>query len=134
MRKIDTIIIHCSASDRKEADDIGVIRKWHTDKGWDDVGYHYFIKSDGEVQVGREHKKIGAHALKYNAESLGICLHGLHAEDFTDEQFEACASLCDDLIDKYNIKSIIPHNFVANKKCPVFNVPKEIYRRLGKCN
>ena len=46
--KTDTIVIHCSATPKDM--DIGVekIKHWHTvDNGWDDIGYHYVIKRDG---------------------------------------------------------------------------------------
>ena len=36
--------------DRAEDDDVEIIRKWHVEgNGWSDIGYHYFIKKDGEV-------------------------------------------------------------------------------------
>ena len=60
VRKINRVFIHCSASDRPEHDDISVIKKWHTSpdpkdpsKPWADVGYHYYIKFNGEIQHGR---------------------------------------------------------------------------------
>lgn len=131
MRKIDTIVIHCSASDHHSHDDVSVMRKWHLDKGWSDVGYHYFIKKDGTLQAGRDERKPGAHAKGFNATSIGICLHGLEEKNFTEDQFKTCAALINVLVDKYDIKTIIPHNFVnKHKSCPVFNVPKEIFRRM----
>ena len=132
MRKITKIYIHCSASNNPDHDDISVIDRWHRKKGWNGCGYHAFIKKDGEVQIGRAVEDEGAHTYGHNQDSLGICLHGLNAEDFTEEQFEACASKCDDWIDEFNITSIEPHNAVSIKSCPVFNVPKEIFRRLGR--
>jgi len=37
------------------------MRRWHVDdRGWDDVGYYYFIKKDGTVQPGRDLEKAPA--------------------------------------------------------------------------
>jgi len=60
-REIDRVFLHCSASDRNEHDDVAVMRRWHVDdRGWDDVGYYYFIKKDGTVQPGRDLEKAPA--------------------------------------------------------------------------
>lgn len=86
MRKIRKKIVHCSDSDVKSHDDISVIRKWHIEeRGWRDVGYHFFIQSNGNVQKGRPIEKIGAHCLHQNADSIGICMHG-KSGNFTEDQ------------------------------------------------
>ena len=87
--KIQRLIVHCS--DSPDNLDIGVaeIRAWHTmappqGRGWRDVGYHYVVRRDGTVEVGRyengdsvlEGKEIGAHVQGHNADTLGICWVG----------------------------------------------------------
>lgn len=90
--KINLIVLHCSASDRPAHDDISVIRKWHVEeRGWSDVGYHYFIKRDGTIQVGRMLDVIGAHVAGHNRYSIGICLHG--NGEYTEEQFKSAGRL-----------------------------------------
>ena len=77
MRKIDKIIIHCSAT--KEGRDISTetIRSWHVKgRGWRDIGYHLVIELDGSLKVGRPLHKIGAHTLGENEHSIGICYVG----------------------------------------------------------
>ena len=56
--------------------DIGLneIRKWHLDLGWRDVGYHYIIRRNGEVELGRSIRDTGSHARGYNHKSVGLCL------------------------------------------------------------
>ena len=41
MRKINRVILHCSATN--EGDDVtaAMIKRWHADRGWSDIGYHY---------------------------------------------------------------------------------------------
>lgn len=130
------IVIHCSASDAKKYDNIATMRKWHKAKGWRDVGYHYFIRKDGTVEEGRKESDRGAHTKELlkrksiNSTGIGICLHGLKKEKFTKEQFEACAKLITEIRTRHEIVAIIPHNLVAKKSCPVFNIVDEIYPRL----
>ena len=40
MREIKKIIIHCSDS---EFGDAALIDKWHKERGWTGIGYHYVI-------------------------------------------------------------------------------------------
>ncbi|CAB3360575.1 Hypothetical predicted protein [Cloeon dipterum] len=50
------------------------------DRGWDDIGYSFLIGEDGNIYEGRGWDRIGAHAIKYNTNSIGVCFVG----DFTD--------------------------------------------------
>lgn len=87
MRKINTIVFHCSASDNPKHDDISVITQWHKARGWKTVGYHYFIKKDGSIQKGRPIESTGAHVMGHNADTIGICFSG--EKQFTKEQMAA---------------------------------------------
>lgn len=128
--KTDMIVIHCSAT---PADmDIGVekIKHWHVvENGWDDVGYHYVIKRNGTLETGRDESMVGSHARAVNGTSIGICLiggsnkSGDWENNFLPEQFDTLEQLISTLQDKYDIKKIIGHYEVDDKKkCPSFNV------------
>lgn len=52
-RPVSRVFIHCSASDNPDHDSVAVIRNWHLENGWSDIGYHYFIRKDGVIQEGR---------------------------------------------------------------------------------
>ena len=58
--------------------DVGVeeIRVWHIDRGFSDIGYHYVIRRDGSLEIGRPLDQMGAHAHGMNKHSLGVCLVG----------------------------------------------------------
>lgn len=130
MRKIDKIIIHCSAT--KPSQDIGAaeIDKWHKQQGWDEIGYHFVIRRSGEIENGRPVEKIGAHCKGHNADSIGICLvggidtDGKPENNFTDAQFASLRSLVLKLKFTYGILYIFGHNEFANKACPCFDVKK----------
>ena len=128
----DTIVIHCSAT--PPTMDIGVekIREWHVGENhWDDVGYHHVITRSGVLQKARPEEMQGSHARAVNGTSLGICLvggsnaSGDWENNFQDEQFVTLKSLILDLIKRYEIKKIIGHYQVDDKKeCPSFKVPE----------
>ena len=76
MREIDKIFIHCSATPPHMHVDAKVIDKWHKERGWSGIGYHYVIKRDGQIELGRPIEKIGAHVKGHNKTSIGICYCG----------------------------------------------------------
>ncbi|KPJ21580.1 Peptidoglycan-recognition protein LB [Papilio machaon] len=45
-------------------------------QGWDDIGYNFAVGGDGVVYEGRGWNNVGAHALGYNFNSIGIVLIG----------------------------------------------------------
>lgn len=117
------LIIHCSDSSRKEDDDIDVIKGWHKSKGWIDVGYHFFIKSDGTIQTGRPVEQMGSHCKDHNSDSIGICLSG--KDKFTEKQFVALADLVIFLTKDHGLTldCVFPHRYFNNHKtCPNFSV------------
>jgi len=129
--KTDTIVIHCAATRPHMNIGVDEIREWHKDRGFDDIGYHYVIKRSGTIQKGREEELQGAHAVKVNGTSIGICLVGGVDDDlkwennFTKEQFENLVTLIKILKEKYegSITKIIGHYEVEpKKKCPSFNI------------
>ena len=86
-RDVERVYLHCSASDRPAHDDVAVMREWHLARGWSDVGYHVFIKKDGEVQNGRSLEATPAAQGGHNTGTIAICLHGLAVENFTEAQY-----------------------------------------------
>jgi N-acetyl-anhydromuramyl-L-alanine amidase AmpD len=131
MRQINSIVIHCSDSDIPGHDDISVIREWHTkERGWSDVGYHFFVKSNGEIQKGRPTYKVGAHCRGMNANSIGICLHG--RDEFSNDQFKALSDLVSSLLVEHDIlvTQVYGHYHFSNKTCPNFNVSEFIFEWL----
>lgn len=133
MRKINKIILHCSATPEGRPHDVEDIRRWHKRRGFNDIGYHFLIHLDGKIETGRSIKKPGAHCRNHNQDSIGICYVGgmdkdmKHAKDTrTKEQKDALVKLMTELIYKYNTEMTIHgHNEFANKACPSFNVQVE---------
>ncbi len=76
MRKINLIVIHCSAT-REDRDftehDLDIC---HRRRGFKGPGYHFYIRKNGKIITTRELERVGAHARGYNAHSIGICYEG----------------------------------------------------------
>ena len=124
-RTVDRVFIHCSDSDWKHHDDISVIRKWHVEgNGWNDVGYHYFIKRNGTIQKGRDLEITPSSQKDHNNKTISICLHG--RERFTKRQFESLKKLCLEINTLYKGKvTFHGHKEVAREKtCPNFDYVK----------
>ena len=121
-RAVTRVFIHCSASDIDAHDDISVMRRWHLDRGWSDVGYHYFIKKDGTIQKGRDLELTPAAQKDHNSGTIAICLHGLEKYAFTKAQFESLWKLCGEIKRAYNGGvTFHGHREVSNRTCPVFD-------------
>lgn len=140
MRKIDTLIIHCAAT--KPSMDIGKkeITQWHKQRGFFNIGYHYVIRRDGTLEMGRKPEEVGAHATGHNMTSLGICLVGGIDEkgkpqcNFTYAQWMELKRLVNVLVERYGALKIIGHNEVDNKACPSFSVPKWLAGHMEPMN
>jgi len=138
-KEIIGIIVHCSASDRYAEDDIENVKELHTSiqkmswnnkyaegKGWDDVGYNFYINFNGDLQLGRELKYSAAHARGYNDSHIGICLSGLN-NVANEAQIKTLSWLIPVLKKQYGMKwkDILPHNAVNRlKSCPNFDFYK----------
>ena len=131
MRKLNEIIIHCSAT--KPSIDVGAIeiRNWHiTGNGWSDIGYHYVIRRNGEVEEGRPLERSGAHTKGHNKASIGVCLvggvdsNGNPEDNFTKEQYEGLEKLLNVLLMGYcqPDTKVRGHNYHNKyKACPSFD-------------
>lgn len=126
-RQINEIILHCSAT--KEGKDFSAddIRRWHLQRGFNDIGYHFVVKRDGTVEQGRDINRIGAHCLKHNRRSIGICYiggldsTGLPADTRTAPQRIALPALIRRLRRHHPTATIHGHREFAAKACPCFN-------------
>lgn len=80
-RRIDLILVHCTATPEGKDYTVEQIRQWHTapkpkGNGWSDIGYHYVIYRDGSVHLGRDVDIVGAHCEGFNPHSIGIVYVG----------------------------------------------------------
>ena len=125
------IVVHCSAT--RPSQDIGVkeIDRWHRERGFIKVGYATIIKSNGEIERGRDDDEVQAHCKGYNNISTSVCLVGGSKEanhkepedNFTAEQWESLKKELDRVAVKYPNAKIVGHYDLSDiKTCPNFDV------------
>lgn len=132
MRKINKIIVHCTATKRDHNVTKDDLKKWHVDEnGWSDIGYHFFIDLDGEIHECRPIEKTGAHTKGHNYDSIGIAYAGGLGSDNAwhdtrnDKQKQTLEDLlCSLKLSYYNAK-IYGHNYFSEKNCPSFDATSE---------
>ena len=128
MRKIDLIVLHCTANFPGQDISIEDITAMHRQLGWKTCGYHYLIRLDGTVEKGRPLEEAGAHCKKHNANSIGIAYvggldkTGNPTDTRTDAQKEALVNLIQELKEQFPDVDIKGHNEFVNKACPCFDV------------
>jgi len=132
MRKINEIIVHCSATREGQEISVDTIRQWHIRRGWSDIGYHFVIYLDGSVHEGRPLERIGAHTIGHNRNSIGVCYIGGMNKEYTKAkdtrttaQKESLKKLLMSYKNKYKDIKIYGHRDFANKACPSFDATSE---------
>lgn len=128
---IKYLVVHCSASKPKTFVDAATITRWHLDRGFLKIGYHYVILRDGTVQKGRKDSEVGAHVAGHNTGSLGVCLvgglndtTGKPENNFTDAQFDSLTTLLTKLSKDNPQAEVLGHRDFPNvaKDCPCWDV------------
>ncbi|MFA0142564.1 N-acetylmuramoyl-L-alanine amidase [Vibrio kanaloae] len=122
------ITVHCSATPSEQDVHVADIRRWHKKRGWRDVGYHFVIRRNGDVELGRPLSQTGAHVKGHNKGNIGVCMVGgcnseLQPEDnFTLAQRKALFGLVTALQEQFLIsdENVKGHkDWGVNKACPV---------------
>lgn len=130
MRQIDEIIVHCSATRTGQPFTAADIKRWHRQRGWRTIGYHFVVDLDGMVEVGRPVAQVGAHCINHNANSIGVCyIGGLDAQGHpadtrTVEQKRALRTLLSTLVRQY-CAPVYGHRDFSAKACPCFDAHAE---------
>lgn len=127
MKKIRRVIIHCSATPEGRDVTSVDIRRWHINRGWNDIGYHYVIRLDGTLEYGRSPTVQGAHVKGQNEDSLGVCYiggmrDGEAADTMTQSQEDTMRELMCSLRLVFGDIEFSGHNEYSSKRCPSFNV------------
>lgn len=135
-RQIDGIVIHCTATKPDVDWTAADVRNVHKKKGWSDIGYHYLIRLDGRIELGRDVDIIGAHVEGHNAHTIGVCYvggldrNGKPYDTRTENQKASLLSLLMMLRKTYPKAVIKGHRDYPNvkKACPCFNAIQEYIR------
>ena len=132
MRRIDLIVIHCSATRSNQNFPVTALIRCHADR-FGFTGYHYYITRDGQTYQARHEQLIGAHAKGYNQHSIGVCYEGgldpqgKPADTRTAKQKKALLALLKKLKAEHPQAEILGHRDLpgVKKACPCFDAAKE---------
>ena len=129
---VSLLIIHCSATLPGQRVSVQDIDRWHRQRGFDCIGYHFYITVDGTIWTGRPLSQVGAHCKGYNAHSIGICYEGGLDEEGrpcdtrTLLQKAALVALINKLREIYPNADVVGHNDLnLHKACPCFSAVEE---------
>lgn len=139
---IKRVFLHCTATREGQDIDAATIKKWHLAQGWKDIGYHFVIRLDGTIEIGRAESIVGSHVAGFNTGSIGVVYvggldpQGKGKDTRTDAQKVAMTRLCKDLAKAYPAARFMGHRDASPdkdgdgvieshewlKECPCFDV------------
>ena len=133
MRKIDLIVIHCSATRCNRPYPVTTLISDH-DKRFGFTGYHYYITRDGKTYQTRHEQLVGAHAVGYNRHSIGVCYEGGYntrgqpADTRTEAQKASMRRLLKDLMKRFPAAEVLGHRDLpgVHKDCPCYDVKADM--------
>lgn len=134
--KVTHIVIHYSATAVERDYSAADIDRMHKRRGFNEIGYHYFIRKNGTVETGRDLSQPGrfeqgAHVRGENANSIGICFEGgvraatpnIGYDSRTQAQKTAMARLIREMMDRFPGAVVEGHRDMpgAATQCPGFD-------------
>lgn len=139
MRKINKIVVHCTAGNQSNtAKDVV---HFHTGPksrgclGWSRPGYHYIIEADGKIVNTWPEESYSNGVKGHNADSINVCYIGgvdlskpkpwPPIDNRTPAQKESLLKLLRLLKSKYPTATIYGHRDFAAKPCPCFDAKTE---------
>ena len=130
------IIVHCAATpDYKESDKdfdrfgASDVKKWHIERGFKNIGYHFVIRRTGVIELGRAPEYQGAHTMGHNTNSIGVCYIGTKRP--TPKQISSLLNIYVLMFKDCRIRFSDwygHHEFTDMKECPGFSM--DIFRKL----
>ena len=126
--RTDEIVIHHQAGNPAPA---ATMHKWHLDRGWIGIGYHFVLQPDGRIETGRPIDTVGAHAgAGVNGRSIGICFAGnMEQHPPTEAQVQAFYDLYRQVIvPRYGKLKLSGHREHMATSCPGRHMPMERMR------
>lgn len=120
-RRVNRVFLHCTASDAnlRGRKLLAEVNRWHRERGFTGIGYHFLIDDAGEVLTGRDLERTPAAQYGHNKDTIAICTHGL--KTFPDVALQATKALCAEINAAYKGRvTFHGHCEVAAKTCPVY--------------
>jgi N-acetyl-anhydromuramyl-L-alanine amidase AmpD len=126
--KIHTVVVHYSATYPDQNITRDDIDKMHRDRGFREIGYHWFIRRDGTLEEGRPEGTLGAHVKNHNSGTIGICFAGgleratganVGVWNPTPEQEQTMVELIRNIKKRWpDVRRVVGHRNLGPSQCP----------------
>ena len=135
--KTDMVVIHHTGNPADDNLSAKEINTAHQAQGWTCIGYHYVVRKDGTIEVGRPHWTIGAHAYGENSHTIGSHVCGnFEIGEPTQAQIESLAMLLANICTDYglpiNAEYVVGHRDLMATACPGNNLYRNLPTIRGK--
>lgn len=125
------IVIHHTGNPYDDDLSAEQIHASHQAQRWSGIGYHFVIRKDGSIELGRPDWSIGAHAYGFNSDSIGIHVCGnFDQAEPTKAQLDALPQLIADICDAYGLIAadtiVVGHRDLMATACPGNNLYKQM--------
>ena len=122
-KETDLLVLHHQGTTTRQS--VEQIHNYHKNtNGWAGIGYHFYVRTNGEIFEGRPIEYVGAHAYGFNSTSIGICFEGnFEVEEMSNAQKEAGKWLVAYIKGLYPIEKVVGHRDLMATACPGKNFP-----------
>lgn len=133
---VSYIVVHYSATPIEKDYTAADIDAMHRARGFAKIGYHYFIRKSGFIEIGRDLSQpgrfeVGAHSQGENDISIGVCYEGgvrlaapnVGFDSRTPEQIASLEKVIWELLDRFPGAIVKGHRDMpgAATQCPGFD-------------
>ncbi len=134
----DMIVVHHTGNPSDDDLSAEDIHEMHQNQGWAGIGYHYVIRKNGQIELGRPDWAVGSHAYGENWHSIGIHVSGNFEEaEPTEYQIESLAYLIGWLCEEYDLDpsvAVVGHRDLMATACPGENLYEMLNTVVGKAH
>lgn len=139
MRKINNIVVHCSATEQGKDFNSKDIAGWHKSRGFKEIGYHYVILLNGDIENGRDIFKVGAGVFGHNKDTIHVCYvggldsKGKAKDTRTEDQKHSLLILLESLKLVFNQAEIVGHRDLSPDKNKDGKITKNEFIKACPC-
>lgn len=125
------IVIHHTGNPTDDDLSAEQLHRSHLNLGWAGVGYHFIVRKDGSIELGRPVECVGAHAEGFNYCSIGVRVCGnFNLAEPTEAQLNALPMLLADICEAYGLIAsdsiVMGHRDLMATACPGDNLYKHL--------
>lgn len=125
------IVIHHTGNPTDDDLSAEQLHRSHQNLGWAGIGYHFVVRKDGSIELGRPVECVGAHAEGFNYTSIGVHVCGnFNLAEPTEAQLNALPMLLADICEAYGLIAsdsvVMGHRDLMATACPGNNLYKQL--------